>query len=293
MNTIKYLVGQLGKFLRIFFSLKLPKRIYRFMSFNGSFKIFLNNKEIRLNSFRDEISNHIFYSGIFGNYEGYSLKIWNQLSLQAEKSYVLDIGGYSGIYSLVGASANSEISIHAFEPHPDTFKKLKKNIDSNIFANISAHNFALDIKNGDLIFYNSKGTSPSGFSSVNHIYIEKDAGTMICKSKKINDLFEEKYKDMRISLIKIDIERGEYPVLKSIIQRIIQDKSCVLCEILDEESYGKFDELFCTNDFQTIVIDDDKHSAFQVKKLAGMSRVGRNILFTPKDFNFKDIQESL
>ena len=111
--------------------------------------------------------------------------------------------------------------------------------------------------------------------------------------KKIDELLEERYKDMRISLIKIDVERAEYPILQSIISRIIQDKSCVLCEILDEEFYEKFDQLFCTNHFQSIVIDDDKHSAFQVKKLAGMSKVGRNILFIPKDFNFKDIQESL
>ena len=293
MNTLKYLAGQLGQFLRIFLRLKLPKKLYRSMGFSGPFSIFLNNQKITLNNFRDEISNDIFYSGIFGNYEGYSLKIWNQLSIQTEKSYVLDIGGYSGIFSLVSASANSEISIHSFEPHPDTFKRLKKNISSNIYTNISPHNFALDIKNGDFTFYNSKGISPTGFSLVSHAHIDKDAGTKICKTKKIDELLEERYKDMRISLIKIDVERAEYPILQSIISRIIQDKSCVLCEILDEESYEKFDQLFCTKHFQSIVIDDDKHSAFQVKKLAGMSKVGRNILFIPKDFNFKDIQESL
>ena len=95
------------------------------------------------------------------------------------------------------------------------------------------------------------------------------------------------------NLEKIDIERSEYPVLQSIISRIINDKSCVLCEILDEEFYEKFDQLFCINNFQSIVIDDCKHSAFKVKKLAGMTKVGRNILFIPKDFNFEDIQESL
>ena len=127
-----------------------------------------------------------------------------------------------GFILWLAQAANSEISIHAFEPHPDTFTRLKKNIASNIYANISPHNFALDIKNGDLTFYNSKGTSPSGFSSVSHAHIEKDAGTKTCKTKKIDELLEERYKDMRISLIKIDVERAEYPVLQSIISRIIQ-----------------------------------------------------------------------
>ena len=45
MNTLKYLAGQLGPFLRIFLRLKLPKKLYRSMGFSGPFSIFLNNQK--------------------------------------------------------------------------------------------------------------------------------------------------------------------------------------------------------------------------------------------------------
>ena len=126
MNTLKYLAGQLGQFLRIFLRLKLPKKLYRSMGFSGPFSIFLNNQKITLNNFRDEISNDIFYSGIFGNYEGYSFKNLESIIYSDRKIICIRYWRiFWGFFSLVSASANSEISIHSFEPHPDTFKRLK------------------------------------------------------------------------------------------------------------------------------------------------------------------------
>ena len=293
MKTIRNLRGFFGKFLRNSLRITMPKNIYQLMSFDGEFSFDVNGTKVTLNNFRDEISNHIFYSGIYGNFEGYSLKIWNALCLQAKKSYVLDIGAFSGVYSLVAASANSEINIQSFEPHPNTFKILERNIDSNEFKNINLNNFALDKKDGDLLFYNSQGNSPSGFSSINHAHIEKDSGTKICKAKSIERLLETKLKDMKISLIKIDIERAELPLLKLIITRIVHDRTCVLCEVLDEEFYEGFDELFYKNNFQSILIDDLNHVAFKVDKLSGSHPLARNILFMPSDMNFDQIQQYL
>ena len=283
MDAIKYIIGNFGKFLRIFFKIRFPKTIYKSMGFKGIFSISLNKQKIIFTNFRDEISNDIFYSGIFGNYEGFSLKIWNHLCLNAQKSYVLDIGGYTGVYSLIAASANSEIHIETFEPHPKTFLRLQKNIHSNNYKNITLNNFALSDRDGDITFYNSKGISPSGFSSINHDFIEKDSGTMICKGIDISNLFQKNYINKKISLIKIDVERAELPLLNLIMDRIIRDKTCVLCEVLDYESYKNFDELFSKNNYHSIIIDDKKHTAVRVKELNGQKKIGDNILFIPSD----------
>ena len=287
MNVLKYIAGKLGKSFRRFFKIRLPKNIYKSLGFHGTFLVPLNGKKIIFNNFRDEISNDIFYSGIFGNYEGFSLKIWNHLCLKVNKSYVLDVGGYTGVYSLVAASANSQINIQTYEPHPNTFKLLKKNIFSNSYKNINLNNFALSDKDEDLIFYNSLGNCPSGFSSINHSFIEKDSGTLACKARNINDVLQNECSDMKISLIKIDIERAELPLLTLIIKRIIHDQTCVLCEVLDWESYNKFDELFTANHFYSILIDDVNHKAMRVEKLNGEEKVGRNILFVPKELDFE------
>ena len=177
INLTKKFISFIGRILRNVFSIRFPENIYKFLSFNGIFSVQINNQKINFNHFKDEISNHIFYSGIFGNYEGFSIKIWNQLCKKVSRSHVLDIGGFSGVYSLVAASANQNITIHTFEPHPSTYSFLKKNISINRFNNINSYNFALLDSDGIVNFYNSKGTNPPGFTSVKHDFIESGSET--------------------------------------------------------------------------------------------------------------------
>ena len=66
----RQLRGSFGKFLNLIFYRKIPKKIYNFLSFNGFFEFNLDNKKIFFLNSRNAIANDIFYSGIFGNYEG-------------------------------------------------------------------------------------------------------------------------------------------------------------------------------------------------------------------------------
>ena len=293
MAFIRYLVGIIGRFFRLVLKVKFKKSIYQSMGFYGPFSVNVNERKIILNNDRDGISNDIFYSGIFGNFEGLSLKIWNQLCLNAETSYVFDIGGYSGIYSLVAASASTKINIQTFEPHPGTFNLLMQNISSNTFKNINANNFALGDKDGKIKFYNAVGNHPSGFSSINHRFIEKNADIKICDVKNFSSLLNSTFSDLKISLIKIDIERAELPLLQSVIERILEDRACVLSEILDVEFYEEFDDLFFANNYQSIKIDDLNNSFKKVDRLLGGSKMGDNVLFLPSEFNFNIIEKSL
>ena len=48
------------------------------------------------------------------------------------------------------AKQHSNLTIHSFEPHKDTFKRLKENVNLNNFANkIYLYDCALSCKNGD------------------------------------------------------------------------------------------------------------------------------------------------
>jgi FkbM family methyltransferase len=293
MAAIKYLLGQFGKFLRKYLRIKIPKNIYKSMGFYGEFIFEANGTEVTLHNFRDEISNDIFYSGIFGNYEGFSLKLWNHLCLQAQDSIVMDIGAFSGVYSLVAANANSKIDIYSYEPHPGTFKMLEKNIQSNNFKNIYLNNYALSDHDGEIKFYNSKGDTPSGFSSVNHRFIEEDAGTKICIARNVSSVLSSELSKKRISLIKIDIERAELPLLKIMIDRIVKDETIVLSEILDEEFYEDFDKLFYQNGYQSVLIDDDSNKLHLVNKLSTCTKVGRNVLFLDPNQDFDLIQKAM
>ena len=286
-EILRYTKGIIGRVLRGAFKLDLPKSLYSHLYFKGKFTIPVNNNFITIDHFGDTISNDIYYSGIFGNYEGHSLMLWNKLCLSLDESVVMDIGAYSGIYSLVAASANQKIEIHAFEPHPNTFKILKNNITVNAFKNIFLNNFALSDTDGEILFYNSLGNAPSGFSAVNHRNINKNSTTKICNGKDALKILNTDLKGKRIALIKIDIERAELPLLSIMIDRIIHDRTIVLSEILDEEDFEHFDELFTKNGFYSVKVIDQDHTIKILKTLKGTKREGFNIIFAPSEVDPK------
>jgi FkbM family methyltransferase len=209
------------------------------------------------------------------------------MCLSLDESIVMDIGAYSGIYSLVAASTNQKIEIHAFEPHPNTFKVLKNNIAVNPFENIFLNNFALSDNDGEILFYNSLGNAPSGFSAVNHRNINKNSTTKICNGKDVLKILNTDLYGKRISLIKIDIERAELPLLSIMIDRIIHDRTIVLSEILDEEDFEHFDELFAKNGFYAVKINDQDHTIKILNSLKGTKREGFNIIFAPSEVDPK------
>ena len=146
-EAMRDLLGVIGKVINFLFPFCLPQRMYRHMGFKGTFAFKIEKNKLRFINVREIIANDIFYSGIFGNYEGETLRLWYEISKEVN-GLVIDIGAHSGIYSLVAASANKQSSIVAFEPHPNNFDLLSKNIQINEFSNITSDNRAISNKTG-------------------------------------------------------------------------------------------------------------------------------------------------
>ena len=155
-EAVRDLLGVIGRVINFLFPFRLPQRIYRHMGFKGTFVFKIEKNKLRFINVREVIANDIFYSGIFGNFEGETLRLWYEISKEVN-GLVLDIGAHSGIYSLVAASANKQSSIVAFEPHPNNFDLLCKNIQINEFSNITSDNRAISNKTGKVVFYNYFG----------------------------------------------------------------------------------------------------------------------------------------
>ena len=117
-EAVRDLLGAIGRVINFLFPFCLPERIYRHMGFKGAFVFKIEKNKLRFINVREVIANDIFYSGIFGNFEGETLRLWWEISKEVN-GLVLDIGAHSGIYSLVAATANKQSSIVAFEPHPE------------------------------------------------------------------------------------------------------------------------------------------------------------------------------
>jgi len=257
----------------------LPRWIYKRLSFDGKFKFSLLDENVYLLNTRHEICTDIFYSGIFGNYEGYSLEIWYELN-KLNTGTVLDIGAFNGIYSLVAAVANKDSEIYSFEPHPRNYDLLKDTINLNRFQNIYINDYGLSTETKSVTFFNEIGNNPSGFSSVNHRYIDKESTTLDCKVKNIREVLEKDFSQKPISLIKLDIERAELDLLTKSIDLFSEKKTSILCEILDIDDYEKFDNLFSNFEFDKYVIDDNKKRLKKVKNLKDLKeQLGRNVIF--------------
>ena len=137
-RKLRYYLGTILKPL-----IKSNKKLYSRFSFAGDVEIYSDSKRLFLHCHKDEISNSIYYSGVFGDFEGESLRLWKECILSLKPKLILDIGAYSGIYSLIAALYSDKSIIHAFEPNKLTYKILEKNISLNAFTNIIPCNYGI------------------------------------------------------------------------------------------------------------------------------------------------------
>jgi len=294
-EAVRDLLGVIGRVINFLFPFWLPQRIYRHMGFKGTFVFKIKKNKLSFINVRDMIANDIFYSGIFGNYEGETLRLWYEISKEVN-GLVLDIGAFSGIYSLVAASANKQNSIIAFEPHPNNFDLLCKNIQLNGFSNITLENLALSNKTGKVAFYNDgRGNRPPGFTLINHRYVDTESSSISCATISFKEYLESNHKEKILSLAKLDIERAELIVLRDGIERIQKDRTIIFCEILDRDSIFKISSLFKEIDYVFININDKKkrliYSGTSTEDLS--EDIGHNWVILPKQIieskNIKDV----
>ena len=83
-------------------------------------------------------------------FEAASLAIWRRLVLEAE--LVVDVGGHTGIYSIVAGLTNPKAKVHTFEPHEMNFGRLLLNLRANGLLGNNSHNLAASRIAGALPF---------------------------------------------------------------------------------------------------------------------------------------------
>ena len=279
MITKRRLRYYLGTLLRPL--IKSHKKLYSKFSFTGDIEINFDSKKLLLHCHQQEISNSIYYSGIFGDFEGESLRLWKECIVSLNPKIILDIGAYDGIYSCVAALYSDKSIIHAFEPNDLTFKILEKNISLNAFTNIVPCNYGVSTSSGEQAFYNSGNTVSAGMSLVNHRYVNKDLGEIRFQVRdflEVNESFNTK-----IDLIKMDIERAELSLIKHIKSILNKDRPIIFCEILDQDAYAEFGKLFNEIGYKYLKIDDKNKCHHHVSNMSLETPVGLNWIFYPME----------
>jgi len=145
-----------------------------------------------------------------------------------EGQIVLDIGANIGYYTLIFANlVGKKGHVFAFEPEPDNFDVLKKNVETNNYKNTTTENLAVSNKIGNIKLYLSKSNVgqhkifPSKMTSDDYVNVNV---TTIDEYFKLSDLYD------KISFIKIDVEGAEMSVLQGMDKLLEKNRLTLLME---------------------------------------------------------------
>jgi len=120
---------------------------------------------------------------------------------------VIDIGGHIGSFSVYAAREAPQGKVLTFEPDPNNFALLQKNITLNNTKNISIHNIAISGSHGNLPFYhNAFNNAESG------LFGNQTGPSLLVPSITLDDIFSN-YTISKCDFLKIDCEGAEYDIL--------------------------------------------------------------------------------
>ncbi len=140
---------------------------------------------------------------------------------------ILDIGANTGVASIFFANQYPSAKIFAFEPVPDNFTLLRKNIEG--YGSIRAFPFALGKEDGKFqMQYSSTGHNLGGFSFY-HLGVDENKKVEV-EQKNIRSYLPE-IGIKKVGLIKIDTEGAEYEILTTLDPKMLQEVEWIVGEL--------------------------------------------------------------
>ena len=193
----------------------------------------------------DQVIDHI-HAGTFDELE--SLRLWLFAISMAPLNYLaLDVGAYSGLYSLLAAASRPDIKSVALEPGTITYGRLARNISWNSMElQIIAANLAASDTSGPVTLPHAYGifSMNSGDGLKQSVVDHTEGATAI----RLDELLEPKlphYLNTKatpvhpfsgIAAIKIDVEGLETAVLRGALEIIRKYRPIILCEYWDKDA---------------------------------------------------------
>lgn len=181
-------------------------------------------------SFYIHVKNGIGLQNLIVEYEDWLEKIFEILSVPKE-STVIDIGANTGQTLLKIVPFHPSIKYIAIEPNIYCKTYLEELCRLNNFTNVKVFAFALSNKvETTTLFYRYRedilATTTPDFRKFTNYANSRDVsaitGDELCKKNNIEN----------ISLIKIDVEGGEYKVILGLVSTLKMYKPFIVCEIL-------------------------------------------------------------
>ncbi len=149
-----------------------------------------------------------------------------------EASVVLDVGAYTGFYSILAAAINPRARVFAFEPHPRIAARLGRNLDLNENLDVTVLPFAVGRNRGMATFHVGGPGLPSSSSLA-------PAWDGMYRSIPVRltdlDSFAHDWGLERVDVIKIDVESTEQEVILGMPEILERHRPALFIEVLPQD----------------------------------------------------------
>lgn len=228
----------------------------------------------------DYVAERYFWFGADA-YEPMSLSVWLQLARSARAT--LDIGSYTGLYSLVAALANSRTKVYAFEALDRIYFRLIANKVVNSIGNIITENVGIADEVGErtLTIYSGDAIMVTGSTIEAASKARKSHDT---KTIRITTVDEVAKVAGTVSLIKIDVEGAEHLVVRGGTATLNASRPDILCGLLPAaSSTGQLEAALKPLGYRFFRVLEKEMTLEPLPELAVPAGEDRKVLMTTKD----------
>jgi FkbM family methyltransferase len=226
--------------LRLFLPV-LPNSIVRMIPVVGRICVELPNSEVLIveSDGGDSIASALYWNGLRG-YEPDTVHLYFQLLRHS--TVVFDIGSNTGLFALLAAISDRSREVHAFEPLPEAFRYLAKNVEINALHNLKPVCCAVTNYDGVIPLYIPRSITVSHNASTLKGFREATE-TILVPAIKL-DTYVKTNNIAKVDLIKIDTEGAECKVLEGAKSILKRDEPVIICEVLKGLTEDSLDAIF-------------------------------------------------
>jgi FkbM family methyltransferase len=227
---------------------------------------------------RDTIASRMYWRGLNGH-EPETIALF--LVLLSHAKVVFDVGASTGLFTLIAGTTDPNIEVHAFEPVPEMFDSLVRNIAANGLTNVEAVKACITDYDGEIDIYPNQTPALPFQSSIREYYGGHETPRKFRVQALTLDSYADKIGASTVDIIKIDAEVSEPSVLRGAQTILRKYEPLVICEVL----YNDTDLMFPG------ILDEDVYQFFHIKQeglvkqkeiVGDSSYRYRNYLFVPK-----------
>jgi FkbM family methyltransferase len=204
-------------------------------------------------------------------WEDSSRKIFKFISQTSD--LILDIGAYTGAYSIIGLLANKSSRVMAFEPDLLQSEALRQNLTLNdLESRCQIYQIALSNKAGSVSFFSD--ASETNYTSTHTI---EPGGKFLYNVP--SSTIDEIVNGQAVDLIKMDIEGHEIYALEGALQTLKKSKPTILTEALNNRARSDIKQFLESYGYLEIFQLDSRNYLFchpsklDKKKIAVLSRI--------------------